>query len=256
MSIDIVSRTLSVHQEHEVLQALENAGLVSKGAQAIIDDRQLAEQIVQLAQGYIDVPEGHVSVALAADIMGTNFHNPSAVKQHLSVGGRFGRQAVYQSVPFDAETLRACRNTHVLQAVAAKSLMEVHRTKSGLFYAKNNPWFGADREAFAHDKPKPGWYLVRKTEVPGSTSTSGYEQLKKISVKEFVPSVAVLAQVMLVHYKETDERLFSRVWVRTSDVSAFGDRVRVRFVPDGFDVDYWGDGAGGNVGVASAWKSN
>lgn len=52
MSKDVVSRTLSVHQEHELLMKLEDAGLSKEEAQLIIDskDNELARKIVDLVR--------------------------------------------------------------------------------------------------------------------------------------------------------------------------------------------------------------
>ena len=48
----IVSRTLSVHKEHEVLLKLEAAGLCDELAQKVVDskDNDLAKKVVRLIQ--------------------------------------------------------------------------------------------------------------------------------------------------------------------------------------------------------------
>lgn len=52
MSKDVVSRTLSVHQEHELLMKLEDAGLGKEEAQLIIDskDNELARKLIDLVK--------------------------------------------------------------------------------------------------------------------------------------------------------------------------------------------------------------
>ncbi len=48
---NIVSRRLSVHQEHEFLMALEKAGLTKDAAQAVIESNAIASQIIALING-------------------------------------------------------------------------------------------------------------------------------------------------------------------------------------------------------------
>ena len=72
MGNSTVSRTLSVHKEHEVLLKLEAAGLDDDLAQKIIDskDNDLAAKVIRLIQngGF----EATTSQKRAREIMGTN----------------------------------------------------------------------------------------------------------------------------------------------------------------------------------------
>ena len=61
---------------------------------------------------------------------------------------------------------------------------------------------------------------------------------------------------MILNFLATGERLFERVYVRTSDVDSHGDRVNVGdFDDDGLYVDFWyGSIRDGVLGVASSRK--
>ena len=194
------------------------------------------------------------TVAAAAQIMGAgNFHG---VKALTTLGATLSakEKRAFKTVPFSAEVLTACRDTHVLVACAGISFMEVWRLKTSLFYAKDNPWFkGHD---FAQAKVKAGWYLVRRDLVPDSTLMSWTDQLNLLMEVEEVPRASVLAQAILIHYLETDERLFPGIYVRVSDVDSDGDRVYLgRFDQDGLLVDaYWDTFRFSSVGVSASRK--
>lgn len=71
-----------------------------------------------------------------------------------------------------------------------------------------------------------------------------------------VPSSRVLCYAMGGRYLQTGEKLFSDVWVRTSDVVSDGHRVLVGFRPGGVSVDHWYGRPRAYIGLASAWKSD
>ena len=116
MSVDIVSRSLSVHQEHELLLALEKAGLSGNGAQRVIEDNGLARLLVRHAEGEIQTlfPEGHTTPEQAAGIMLANFHPLGAAVGRFGVRLSAKQERPFQTIPFRAEVLESCKNTHVL----------------------------------------------------------------------------------------------------------------------------------------------
>ena len=250
----IVSRTLSVHKEHEVLLKLESAGLCEDLAQRIIDskDNDLAKKVVRLISngGF----EPSTSQKRAREIMGKNFFGVEEAIAHFGVNPSKQQSAYLAEIPFAESVLEACKNTHVLVAVFPLSLLDMRGIckDQGLFY--NQDWY--NKQGFAKEKGEVGWQLIRKTPVDDSTSKTWDEQNKLLSKDEEVPSVRAVVYTMVGHYKATDERLFEKVWVRCSDLDSDGYRVLVgSFDARGLDVSISWDGhRDDNLGLASARK--
>jgi hypothetical protein len=82
------------------------------------------------------------------------------------------------------------------------------------------------------------------------------EQQALLTKDEETPSAQVMVYTIIGHYLNTDERLFEKVYVRTSSVDSDGLHVFVGDVcSDGLDVrGYWDGGRSGNLGIASARK--
>ncbi len=135
-------------------------------------------------------------------------------------------------------------------------LAEVFAKAPQVFYSQTDPWYGERDQAFARAKIEPGWYLVRKDEVPSSTSQRWEAQKATVEPPDFVPDANLAVYAYSLHYLATGERLFSRVWVRTNSVTADGSRVSLSASSGGLGVDYWRGSASGDVGVAAARKSN
>lgn len=275
---DIVSQKLSVHQQHELLLALERAGLSPQDAQRAIEDREIANAMVQ--QATRSSSDSACPVEQAFHIMDDNFHGIDALERHLGVKLSAKSKKLFLTVPFSAEELQACRETHVLVACGALSLMDVWQAQTGLFYARRNPWYGAKSEQWARSKVKAGWQLIRKGPVPDSTNKTWNEQEVLLTDDELVPSASVLAQAILIHYLETGERLFWQIYASVSEVgsgrsstsmspsifnqdfwlepidTSGGHRVHLGYFDSlGLNIsDYWGSCCSGNVGLASSRK--
>src|SRR3989344_3110502 len=199
----IVSRTLSVHKEHEVLLKLEAAGLCDELAQKVVDskDNDLAKKVVRLIQngGF----EPSTSQKRAREIMGKNIFGVEEAIAHFGVNPSKQQTAYLAEVPFAESALEAC-------------------TK---------------------EKGEVGWQLIRKTPVSDSMSKTWEEQNKLLGKDEEVPSARAVVYAMVGHYKAQNERLFEKVWVRCSDLDSDGYRVSVGdFDAEGLHVDdYWDD---------------
>src|SRR5262249_43250851 len=117
-------------------------------------------------------------------------------------------------------------------------------------------WY--NKESFAKERGGVGWYLIRKTPVPNSTSKTWAEQQALLTKDEVMPTARVMVYTVIGHYLATGERLLEITYVRCSDVVSVGRRVFVGyFNADGLVVsDYWDDNRHGNIGVSSARKSN
>lgn len=192
----------------------------------------------------------------AAEIMGSNFHGVDALERHFGVKLSAKSKKLFLAVPFSAEVLQACRETHVLVACGALSLMDVWQAQTGLFYAKSEPLYGGSSERFARSMVKAGWQLVRKHPVPDSNSKTWDEQNHLLGADEQVPSDSVLAQTILTHYLETGERLFEQVYARTSSLDSDGHRVLFgNFDENGLRINYFWDGRRiGDIGLSASRK--
>lgn len=249
----MVSRTLSVHKEHELLLKLETAGLTEPLAQKVIDSKgnELAAKVVKFIQngGF----EPTTSQKRAREIMGKNMFGVEEAIQHFGVNPTRQQTLALSEIPFSEEVLQKAKDTHVLVAVFPLSVLEIRgKADSKLFYDQS--WY--NKESFAKERGEASWQLVRKTPVDNSTSKNWQEQLALIGEEDEVPTAQVMVCTIIGHYLTTGERLFEHIYVRTSSVDSDGGRVGVGYFDShGLDVDVcWGDTRSGILGVSSARK--
>ncbi|MFW0862002.1 MAG: hypothetical protein ACKKL6_00220 [Candidatus Komeilibacteria bacterium] len=251
----VVSRTLSVHKEHEVLLKLETAGLNDELAQAIIDSKsnQLATKVVELISrnGY----EPSVIEERARMIMGKNFFGVAEAIKHFKVKPLKKHTNALAKVPFTEEILEKCKDTHILIAVFPLSLLEIRKAAKDLFYSSEGGWF--ESQAFAQESSEPQWCLIQKTPVKDSTFKNWKEQQALLLKNDETPPAHIMVYTIIGHYLNTKERIFENIWVRTSSVDSDGYRVVVgAFDSGGLNVDYdWDDNRNSYLGVSSARKS-
>lgn len=251
----IVSRTLSVHKEHELLLKLETAGLTEPLAQKVIDSKgnELAAKVVKFIQngGF----EPTTSQKRAREIMGKNMFGVEEAIQYFGVNPTRQQFAVLSEIPFSEAVLEQSKDTHVLVAVFPLSILEIRGkvpSDQCLFY--NQDWY--NKESFAKDRGETAWHLVRKTPVENSTSKTWDEQQVLLAENEETPTTRVMTYTIIGHFLDTGERLFKNIYVRCSDVDSRGDRVLVGcFDSYGLLVSsYWGVSCRDFIGVASARK--
>lgn len=206
----IVSRTLSVHQEHEFLMRFEAAGLTGELAQKVIDSKgnDLAVKVVRLIKngGF----EATTSQKHAREIMGQNFFGVEEAILHFGVNPTKQQLSVLSEIPFSEATLEQCKKTHVLIAIFPLSILEIRGkvpSDQCLFYNQN--WY--NRESFARDRGKTKWQLIRKIPIDDSTS----------------PKASVMVYAIIGHFLATNKRLFEEIYVRCSDVTSNGSQVFV-----------------------------
>ncbi len=259
MSKDVVSRSLSVHKEHEVLLKLEAAGLTDELAQKVIGskDNDLATKVVRLIQngGF----EATSSQKRAREIMGNNFFGVEENFKHFGIYYAMGPDArkALSEVPFTEEVLQAHKDTHVLVATFPLSILDIRsKAPRSLFYRHEDAWCNSQR--FAKDKGEVAWHLVRKTPVQNSTNRTWSDQQSLLSQDEETPTARVLTYTIIGHFLATGERLFEHIYVRTSSVVSDDDGGSVGyFGSGGLRVDSrWDDGRSGDLGVSSSRKSN
>ena len=167
----------------------------------------------------------------AAEIMGDNFHGADETNRFLGAQLSFDDLQNLMTVRFSPAVLEESREDYVLVACASLSLIDVLEAHPELFYAESN--FGYEKEAFAVNKVEAGWQLVRKNPIIGSIDKTWDEQCELLGPDEQVPSASVLAQAIVLHYLKTGERLFEKVYVRTSDMSFTRDHVDIGYFNHG-----------------------
>ena len=250
----IVSRTLSVHKEHEVLLKLEAAGLCDELAQKVVDSKgnDLAKKVVRLIQngGF----EPSTSQKRAREIMDTNMFGVEEAIQHFGVNPSKQQLAVLAEVPFSEAVLEQCKETHILVAVFPMSILDIRGkvAKQSLFYEQD--WY--NKEAFAKGGGVTEWQLVRKTPVENSTGRNLDEQQALLSDNEETPSSRVMIYTIIGHFKATGERLSENIWVRCSDLVSDGYRVYVGcFDQYGLGIAHdWVNGRYDRLGLTSSLK--
>ncbi len=190
----------------------------------------------------------------AAEIMGRNLYDLGTVKNHFEFTCSAEQRQFLRSVPFSPEVLETCKKTHLLVLCTQLSLMDVWRKYTMLFRYREDPWYA--NEEFAAVPAELGWQLVRKDCLPDSLNKTWAEQLKLLSEQEEVSSPAVLAQAILLHFLETGERLFEKIYVRTPSTDSVGDHVVLGdFVGRGLGVSCcWDGNSDSGIGLSSAWK--
>lgn len=251
----MVSRTLSVHNEHEFLLKMEKAGLSEELAQKVIDSKhnELARKVVRFIQnGGFKLT---TSQKRARKIMGKNMFRIEEAIQHFAVNPTRQQILALSEIPFSGEVLQKVKDTHVLMAVFPLSILEIRsKVERKLFYGHEDAWY--NKQAFAKECGETSWQLVRKTTVDNSTSKNWEEQQALIPKEDEVPTAQVMVYTIIGHYLDTGEHLFERIYVRTSSVDSDGSRVLVGlFDSFGLSVDlYWGDGRDDCLAVSSARK--
>jgi hypothetical protein len=224
----IVSRTLSVHKEHEVLLKLEAAGLNDELAQKVIDskDNDLATKVVRLIEngGF----EPSTSQKRAREITGRNFFGIEEAIKYFGVNPSKQQLAYLAEVPFTEEVLKSCKDTHVLIAVFPMSILDIRgKVERKLFYRHDPAWY--NKQEFAKDKGGVGWQLVRKVPIADSTNKMWNEQQALLENVEETPKAQVVVYTTIGHFLATGERLFENIYVRCSDLDSRGFRVFVGF---------------------------
>lgn len=193
----------------------------------------------------------------AREIMGRNMFGIEEVQKHFGVTPTKQQLAFLAEVPFSDEVLTACKATHVLVAGFPLNLIDVRAKATKHFYTKKDAWY--EGQAFADEKIELGWYLICKVPVEKSFSKNWKEQQSVLRSKhpdEETPKANILAYTVIGHFLATGERLFEKVWVRTSSLDSDGGRVVLGYFGDGgLGVsDYWDDDRGGRLGLSSARK--
>jgi hypothetical protein len=190
----------------------------------------------------------------AAHIMGKNYLGVCCVQRFFHLSYTHGELQQLGIIPYSKETLRACKDTHVLVAGAPLSMNGIRRIARSDFY--DTDWY--DHEAFANDKRlRIRWYLIRKEPVPESRGKTYDQQTTLLTKEEEVPFACEVTYMVILYWLVHGERLLPDVYVRCQEKASDGRRVDVGcFVSDGFTVDRcWDDRGGDHLGLASSIPS-
>ena len=200
----------------------------------------------------------------AREIMGTNFFGMKEASKYFGVDPTKEQVIALVKVPWSKEVLHVSKDTHVLVAVFPLSLIDIR--EQSLKSTASRSLFGQslwyEKQAFASNKGRVGWQLVRKRCVENSTSKSWKDQQALLPKDEETPKVQVMVYTAVGHYLSTGENLFETVGVRCNDLDDnLGNfRTYLNFCPGhgGFWVHSWFDNEGygrqSGVGVAAAKK--
>ena len=202
--------------------------------------------------------EPSTSQKIAREIMGENMFGIEEAVKHLGVNATKQQFAYLAEVPFSEEVLKSSKDTHVLVAVFPLSILDIRgiakkQSDRTLFYSQD--WY--DRQAFAKDKGKVGWQLVRKVPIDNSTSKTWNDQQALLGNDEETPKARIVVYTMVGHFLATEERLFEKIYVRCVDLDSNGcDRVYVgHLAADGLQVYDYSDGnRDGTCGLSAARK--
>ncbi len=210
----MTDRELSVHQEHELLQKLEKAGLGPADAQAIIDSRGnvLAMKLLLALRkpNLIQV----VSQERAQEIMGSNFFSPALVAKSIKilVGDKFFDELMV--VPFSEEDLLSRSKDFVLVPCFGISAHELIIGYEKIFYkrgwtddnSRHNGAWEAKMRAPIVAKEKPGWHLIHKGVYPLSRGKSADKQLEMVQAAGLaVPSIRTMMFVLLLQILDQND---------------------------------------------------
>ncbi len=251
----IVSRTLSVHKEHEFLLKLETAGFDDELAQKVIGskDNELAVKVVRfISNGGF---EPTTNQKIAREIMGKNFFGVEEAIKHFGVNPSKQQLLALSEIPFAEAILKECNDTHILIAIFPLSILDVRgKVDSKLFCSHGDAWY--NKQVFAKEKGEISWQLVKKTPVENSVSKTWNEQQALLSKDEEMPSARIVVYTTIGHFLVTNEWLFKNIYVRCSDLDSDGHRVYVGNFDSGrlYIDSVWDDYRDDNLGLASSRK--
>lgn len=221
----MVSRTLSVHNKHELLLKLGTAGLNNGLVQRVIDSKgsNLATKVVRLIQndGYGFEP---TSQKRAREIMGRSF-GVEEVIERFGVNPTKRQLAVLSEIPFFEAVLEQLKDSRVLAAVFPLSILEMRGKVKELFYNGfcESAWY--NKQSFAEERGEVGWRLV-----PANNNKT----LKRWEV----PTAQVMVYTIIGYFLATGERLFEDTDIRTSSVDREDFSVYVgRFDSRGLEIN-------------------
>ena len=203
---------------------------------------------------------GETSAKRALDIIKVSY-GPAVIEKHFPWRFTGYQHSLLETLPFTESFLESIAFTHGI--VAKHPSASVMGIKKGMpKKAPNNLWYPEDwyhdkAQEFAHEGPGNGWGIIRLDEAPDSWDKDYPTSLECLSPIE-IPALCCEGTLFAeVHCLETEQRIFTKRWIRFRDRSASGFRVYARFDSGGWSVGYWDDGyARPDLGLASALRTS
>lgn len=193
----------------------------------LIQKLRSGEITVGQVRDFLDEADGDeptVSRDFASEIMGRNYFGPEEAVGYFGVSSLEGQLEPLSEVPFSEETLRECRDTHILVADLGLSILDIH-DKIGSELS-DEPWFC--KESFAEEYGQVRWILIRKAPVDDSTWKDWTEQQFLLGEDEEVSSARMVVYSVIGHYLSMGEQLFDEdACVLTSSVTSNGNRISI-----------------------------
>lgn len=225
----------------------------------LIKDPSVADRMAKLILN--NGQELSASVARAKEIMGKNFLGVEEGMKMFNVELTERQQLFMNIIPFSETTLTACKDTHILVAVMPLSIVQIRAKAAEMKLPKdvkklfcNQDWY--ENQQFA-TQSELEWRLIQKTLISDSTSKTWEEQQKLLDAKtEETPMAQAVVYTMIGFFLKTGERLFEKIYVRTSSLVSDGDRVIVGYFDAGglLVSDFWDYYRRDDLGVASSRK--
>jgi len=181
------------------------------------DDEALEQTLVG------DTP-APVTWVVAKEIMGRNAISLEEVEKAFQFTYTEFQRGQLALIPWSAETLRACANTHVLFPGQQLSIDEMIKRQPVV-----NIWEGHSQRSFVtEEKVSLRWYLVRKGAVPNSISKRFNDQMAMLLPQEEVPRACELMYgLALVKLPMNGGSIFKGGSVRCNSMSIKDFRVAI-----------------------------
>lgn len=182
---------------------LIEAGLRLDDFQLMIDNSEKRERLVRFWRA--GCAELTTSQAVARGIMGPNMYGVEEMFDCLGIAfSQENQLSGLDTIPFPAETLRACKETHILFPGYPKSIMQMRDFP--LFSSRDGNWY--DHKPFAKDEQvQCRWYLLRKSGISSSSD------LHATSDTEVIPRACEVVFGLILAHSCRDEHLFTKARV-------------------------------------------
>lgn len=216
--------------------------------------------------GDASLASAEVSQKLARNIMGKSFLGAEEVHKHLGIRFTEEELAKVRSVAFSEETLRRCRDTHILFVGVdhddGGNPLTIRRLRM-MFPAGGQPRFRSYpkpselRQLYADSEtPQLRWYLIARSLRQESRSKPYWQQEQFLKENEYRERAVVYVYMMLLLCRSRGDRLFADDLVWTKDVGSDGAPVAAGyFAGEGLYVSDWWVERDEHFGLAPVLKS-
>ena len=165
----------------------------------------------------------------AAAIMGLNFIGTNDVENHFFMHYTPKQLSLLNVVPFSAQELQECADTHILIPGCGQTIKEMFFADPDAFSSEHTGWIyhygfyakdNDDEYDFATTaRVAVGWHLVRKSPSPNTFWQSWYTQQAGVIPPWTIPPADLMIQTVISHCLVTGVHLLSEVYARTSSTN-------------------------------------